>query len=104
MGFHPCRHFASSYTNKTNAGAAADLAVQSKQIKYSNLKTKGFILVMLSVEIIRVWCEEGRECIGLNLSVKTGNRKSRNDLTERISMVVQRGNAASIVASLKKAT
>ena len=89
-------------TSRT-AGAAAELAVQKKHGKYTNIKSRGFELVVMAVETMGVWCKEGKEWmqwIGRRLIEKTGNKEAMNHLNERIALTIQRGNAASVLSAL----
>uniref|UniRef100_A0A8D8ZUA8 Uncharacterized protein n=2 Tax=Cacopsylla melanoneura TaxID=428564 RepID=A0A8D8ZUA8_9HEMI len=96
---------APSYINKTcrNAGAAAEIAVQKKHTKYSAIKSRGIGFVVMAVETMGVWCKEGKDWIreiGKRLIEKTGDPRSMNHLREKISLTIQRGNAASVLAVL----
>lgn len=56
------------------------------------------------METLGVWCEEGKDCdqnIGGNLKTKIGDPQIQIQyLKQRISIAVQRGNAATISSSL----
>lgn len=97
--------FASSYINQTkeNAGAAAELAVKRKHAKYTEIKSRGLQLTVFGVETMGVWCQEGKDQIfeiGRKLIKKTDDKKAKHYLFQKLSLAVQRGNAASVLSAL----
>lgn len=57
----------------------------------------------MAVETMGVWCKEGKEwirTIGKKMIDKTGDPRSKSYLTEKISLAIQRGNAASVLSAL----
>ena len=84
------------------AGSATEKAVRRKKYIYREM-ISNFHFVAFATETMGPWCEEGKELIeklGSMLIKKTGDPKSKKYLKERISMAIQRGNAASILNTL----
>lgn len=93
--------FADSYINQTkaDADASAELAVKRKHATYF----RGEHSTVFRVETFSVWCKQGKELIfeiGKRLVDKTGYKKAKYYLIKRLSMTIQRGNAASVFGSL----
>ena len=84
------------------AGAAAKRAEYRKLNKYQSLATN-FIFVAFGVETLGAWGPAAKSLvkeIGLRLGDKTEEIRSGQFLQQRISIAIQRGNAASIMATL----
>ena len=80
------------------AGAAALSAESMKESKYKNLNNQ-YTFLPVAVETFGAWGPQGLELIkqiGNKLSELTGDRRSTSFLFQRISIAIQRGNAASI--------
>ena len=97
--------FAKTYIKITSSepGAAAEVATKRKHSKYSQIINDGYIFKAFAVETMGPWCEEAINWInniGSNLNLKSGDSRSKHYLYQRISLAVQRGNAASIMGSL----
>ncbi|OXA62989.1 hypothetical protein Fcan01_03568 [Folsomia candida] len=95
--------FAPSYLSHTlrHAGTAAKLAETKKHKLYSELE-KQYIFVPVAVETSGVWGMEGLKFIqdvGRRMKDVTGPM-STTFLIQRISLAVQRGNAASIMGAV----
>jgi len=95
---------AASHISSTSiqAGAAAEHAASSKILKYTNLGNT-YHFVPVAVETLGAWNAEGRLFIndlGRRMSAVTGDARESNFLFQRISVAVQRGNAASVLGSL----
>lgn len=91
---------ASSHLASTSceAGAAALSAEKSKTSKYRNLLSD-FIFLPVAVETFGSWGPQGSHFIkqiGDQISKLTGDNNSGTYLFQRISVAIQRGNAASI--------
>jgi hypothetical protein len=87
---------ANSYVLKTSevSGFAAEMICKRKHSKYSSIIFKG-----LTFKSFGFWCKEAINFInvtGNRLVAESGNSKSKKFLFERISLAIQRGNAASI--------
>src|SRR6267154_294144 len=73
-------------------------AAHLKPRKYDEL-TRTHIFVPVAVETLGAWCQEGLnwlEEIGRRVSSVTGDQRETFFLFQRLSVAVQRGNAASI--------
>jgi hypothetical protein len=87
---------ADSYVLKTSevSGFAAEMAC-----KYSSIISSNYIFKGLAFETLGPWCKETIDfinVIGDRLIAESGDSKSKKFLFERISLAIQRGNAASI--------
>ena len=81
-------------------GAAAE---KVKNDKYKNLQ-RDYYLVAIAVEALVAWKSAGATLIktlGKIIREKTGEKRSTFFLFQSISMAVQRGNAASILGTIK---
>jgi hypothetical protein len=58
--------------------------------------TLNYILKGLAFETLGPWCKEAIDFIRERLIAESGDSKSKKFLFERISLAIQRGNAASI--------
>ena len=89
-------------STRNAAGAAAAHAAALKLQKYSALATT-HIVIPLAVETLGVWNDEGlgfvRE-LGRRTSLITNDPRETSFLFQRLSVAVQRGNAASCLGSL----
>ncbi|KAJ4448087.1 hypothetical protein ANN_10099 [Periplaneta americana] len=95
--------FASSYLPKTSklAGSAAASAVTIKRNKYLDLLDR-YNFVVFAVESMGPWCSEAKlltSDIGKYLSALNGVSRSTVFLRQRISIVIQRGNAISVMGT-----
>jgi hypothetical protein len=89
---------ADSYILKVS-GFAAEMACKRKHSKYSSIISSNYIFKGLAFETLGPWCKEAIDFInvsGNRLIVESGDSKSKKFLFERISLPIQRGNAASI--------
>jgi hypothetical protein len=95
---------AASHLSATSnsAGAAAEHASSLKFQKYSALSAT-HIVVPIAVDTLGTWCVEGlyfvRE-LGRRTALITNDTRETFFLLQRLSVAVQRGNAASCVGSL----
>jgi hypothetical protein len=92
---------AGSYVLKTSAvsGFAAEMAYKRKYSKYRSIISSNYIFKGLSSETLGPWCKEAVDfikVIGNRLIAESSDSKSKKFLFERISLSIQRGNAASI--------
>jgi hypothetical protein len=92
---------ADSYVLKSSevSGFAAEMACKRKHSKYSSIISSNYVFKGLAFETLGPWCKEAVDfinVIGNRLIVESGNSKSKKFLFERISLAIQRGNAASI--------
>jgi hypothetical protein len=92
---------ADSYVLKSSevAGFAAEMACKRKHSKYSSIISSNYVFKGLAFETLGPWCKEAIDfinVIGNRLIAESGDLKSKKFLFERISLAIQRGNAASI--------
>jgi hypothetical protein len=82
-----------------NSGSAAEMACKRKHSKYSSIISSNYVFKGLAFETLGPWCKEAIDfinVIGNRLIAESGDSKSKKFLFERISLAIQRGNAASI--------
>jgi hypothetical protein len=94
---------ADSYVLKSSevSGSAAEMACKRKHSKYSSIISSNYVFKGLAFETLGPWCKEAIDfinVIGNRLIAESGDSKSKKFLFERISLAIQRGNAASIGA------
>jgi hypothetical protein len=87
---------ADSYVLKSSevSGFAAEMACKRKHSKYSSIISLTYVFKTLGP-----WCKEAIDfinVIGNRLIAESGDSKSKKFLFKRISLAIQRGNAASI--------
>ncbi|KAH0815108.1 hypothetical protein GEV33_007683 [Tenebrio molitor] len=92
---------ADSYVLKSSevSGFAAEMACKRKHSKYSSIISSNYVFKGLAFETLGPWCKEAIDfinVIGNRLIAESGYSKSNKFLFERISLAIQRGNAASI--------
>ncbi|CAG9087357.1 unnamed protein product [Plutella xylostella] len=93
--------FAASHINGTirQAGSAAKNAARHKHTKYNSLKAT-YIFIPVAFETTGVWGEEAKRFIkeiARRLIERGQDRRCLAYLTQRLSLAIQRGNAASIM-------
>jgi predicted N-acyltransferase len=86
------------YVLKTSevSGFTAEMAYKRK---HSSIISSNYVFKGLAFETLGPWCKEAIDftnVIGNRLIAKSGDSKSKKFLFERISLAIQRGNAASI--------
>ena len=96
---------APSYVNQSSilAGSVAEKAASRKRIHYRAIIDQNFLFLPFSVETLGPWCEEAIDFIrllGKKIAFCTGEPKSRSYLIQRISIILQRTNAARIMGTL----
>ena len=96
---------ANSYLKETSkqAGAAAEKAEKSKLSKYEEI-CKDYYMVPIAIETLGAIGHEGScliKAIGKKIQDLTGEKRSTFFLYQSISMAVQRGNAASILGTVR---
>jgi hypothetical protein len=84
---------ADSYVLKSSevSGFAAEMACKRKRSKYSSIISSNYVFKGLAFETLGPWCKEATQLIA-----ESGDSKSKKFLFERISLAIQRGNAARI--------
>ena len=96
---------ADSNLNRTvhTAGAAAEFAAESKVRKYADL-SRSLFFFPVAVETLGPLCASGAEFVtelGRRVASNSGDPRETSFLFQRISITIQRGNAAAVLASLK---
>ena len=96
---------ANSHVNETSQshGAAAEKAEKKKLSKYVEL-TEEYHMIPIAIETLGAFGSEGSRFIknvGQKIQQKTHNKRSTFYLFQSISIAVQRGNAASILGTVK---
>jgi hypothetical protein len=96
--------FAASRIQKTSsiAGSAAAQSESSKEAKYSGL-IRTHIFVPVAIESSGVFGEQALEFLndlGKRLIIVTGDKKASSYLKQRLSLAIQRGNAATILGTM----
>ena len=92
--------FATSYINHTVtlAGAAAERAALNKHAKYEHFKNN-YIFIPLACEVMGAWSADSVaffDGLAEKIHSITGDKRERNQLYQRLSIAIQRGNAACI--------
>ena len=92
--------FAASYFDSTAiyAGAAAERAATLKTNKYQHLQNN-YIFVPLACEVMGSWSNvsvEFLDSLSEKITMVTGDTNEKSHLYQRISIALQRGNAACI--------
>ena len=84
-------------------GSAAERAENGKRIKYAELVALGdFIFMPVAVETMGTWGPSALELcadIGRRIASESGDPRSHTFLMQRLSLAVQRGNAAAVVGT-----
>jgi hypothetical protein len=96
--------FAASYIalTKVEAGSAAARAASLKVAKYEEIARNHFF-VPLACEVTGVWCEEAVDFLsdlGGRISLVTGDRRETLFMFQRLSIMLQKGNAACVLGSM----
>jgi hypothetical protein len=104
-----CDTLADSYIRKTSiiAGSAAEEASKRKHDKYQNLKSANYIFKALAFKTLGPWSLEYKtfiDFIGAKLMIESGDSRAKFFFYQRISLAIQRGNAASILGTLPYVT
>ena len=96
---------ANSHIKETSKfpGAVAKKAEKAKCSKYEELK-QNYHMIPIAIETCGAWGTEGSgfiKYIGKKIQQLTGNKRATFFLFQSISMAVVRGNAASILGTVK---
>lgn len=87
---------------KIKAGAAAEAAENSKHLKYDNISSAYYFFKAFGVETLGPWGPDAHYLFGQiskKLKDKTNDPRAGSFLAQRISIAIQRGNAASILGT-----
>lgn len=95
---------APSYLSRSSvkSGTVAELAASNKLRKYKGLLEQNYLILPFAVETLGVWCSEAISFIdklGKMMFEATGEKNSKTYLKQRISLAIQRSNAASVMAT-----
>ena len=96
--------FATSYLPLTSleAGSAAERAASLKIKKYEEL-ARNHIFIPLACEVTGNWCSEAIDFLhelGDRISAVTGDKRESTFLFQRLSVALQKGNAACIIGTM----
>ena len=96
---------AQTYVASTSqlAGAAADAAETRKQRKYEALEDR-FIVQPIGFETMGSWGAGARSFltdVGSRVKRATGNQRAMEFLRQRVSIEIQRGNAAAVMGTVE---
>lgn len=86
------------------AGRAAENAAQRKTRKYQTLIDQNYYLVPFAVETMGPWSNEAIaffEDLCKRIMLKTNEPRSKSFLKQRLSMEIQRGNAAAVMGTFR---
>ncbi len=94
---------ANSHLGKSVSGASetANEAELKKSRKYANLP-QSYMFVPIAIETLGAWGSSAKKLIsdlGNKIQKETGDPRSTSFLRQRISVGIQRGNAASVLGS-----
>lgn len=90
------------HLSSSKSGSVAELAASNKTRKYSRILEQNYIFLPFAVETLRAWCSEAINFIdklGKMIFIATGEKNSKKYLKQRISLAIQRSNAASVMAT-----
>lgn len=95
---------AQSYLNQTSkkSGSAASVAEVRKISKYQNLE-QTYLFVPIAIETLGTWGTAAKKIISLlghKISTACFDARSTTFLKQRISVAIQRGNAAAVLGTL----
>jgi hypothetical protein len=86
----------------TAAGSAAETAEKKKIDKYKELVDGRYIFGPLAFETFGAWgpaCKDLLSTVGRKIANQTGEKRSFDFLKQRISIEIQRGNAACVLGT-----
>ncbi len=85
------------------AGMVAENAAKRKKSKYKAIIEDGYHFIPFAVETLGPWCQEAIEftsALGKAISNESGEPRSTSFLRQRISIAIQKGNAACIMGTI----
>lgn len=86
-----------------SSGRVAEMAATRKRNHYKELIDNNYFFLPFAVETFGPWCKEAKEfikCIGQLITNITGEPRTTTYLIQRISIEIQRHNAACVMGSL----
>ena len=87
--------------NEVEAGSAAEQAAQLKITEYNEI-ARNHIFVPLACEVTGVWCSEAIGLfyeLGNRISEATSDKRESSFFFQRLSIELQKGNAACVVGA-----
>lgn len=95
---------APSYVHKSvaNSGSVAKMAVNRKRSLYTDIINQNYLFVPFAIETLGPWSDESIDFIsslGSRMKQCTGEHRSALFLIQKISIIVQQSNAASIMST-----
>ena len=91
------------YKSTQKSGSAAEFAQNKKHSNYSYIKSQNYAFTAFAVESFGPWSSEAHNLIkkiGKKLNEISGDNRSKNFLVQRISLAIQRGNAACVMNTM----
>jgi len=91
-------------TTSLQAGGAAASAARLKNVKYEEF-ARTYTFVPVAVETLGAWDAVGLGMmmdLGRRLTARTGDQRETFFLLQRLSVAIQKGNAASVLGTLPK--
>lgn len=93
---------APSYLHKSSkkGGSIAEQAATKKRYNYRKIIEQNYIFLPFACEILGPWCNEAHKFVNklMNLvKISTGEVRSKQYFTQRISIALQRANAACVM-------
>ena len=89
-------------STSSSAGAAAEQAATLKMTKYSNIPNS-YLFIPVAIETLGSYCSDGLiflQELGRRISRVTGDKRETTYLFQRLSVAIQRGNAASVMGTM----
>jgi len=89
-------------STSTLADAAAEQAATLKMTKYSNIPNS-YLFIPVAIETLGSYCSDGLHFIqelGRRICRVTGDKRETTYLFQRLSVAIQRGNAASVIGTM----
>ncbi len=90
-------------TSEKEAGIVAENAAKRKLSKYKEIVEDGHHFLPFAVETLGPWCQEAINFIsilGKKITNETGEQRATSFLRQRISIAIQKGNAACIMGTI----
>lgn len=84
------------------SGKAAEEKAKRKENKYQALVEQNYNFIPFAVETMGPWCKEAKKFVTelcRMISIKTNELRAKTFLKQRISMAIQKGNAASVMGT-----
>ena len=95
------------HSSSLRTGSLASRAASEKTNDYKKLIADNYIFLPFACETLGPWCEEAVKFIdklGKMIHLATGEKRSKQYLKQRISIALQRTNAARVMGTFDGAT